>query len=81
MQIVHTMTGNYLRAQAREGIQSNGDSTYGGYIYRDTFVHYIEENVPLRMQIEVGSEDGILPAVCDFDNYTVTVTVDITPNE
>lgn len=89
MQIVRTIEGNYLRATGRENIQSNGDGTVGGVVYRDTFIVQVpvdnEPDIPVRFQIELGSEEvdvigALLPLPCDFDDYTVTVTIDVTPN-
>lgn len=82
MQIVHDLVGNYFAGFFREGIQSNGDGTSSGYIYRDTFWYHPdpETDEQHQMILEIGSQPGVLPAPCDFENYTVTVTIDITPN-
>ncbi len=79
MQIVHTMQGNLLRAQGREIVRSNGDGTTGDYLYADTFIETVDSE-PYNINIAIASQDGVLPSPTDFDDYTVTVTIDITPN-
>ncbi len=79
MQIIRVMQGNLLRVQGREVVQSNGDGTTGDYLYADTFIETVESE-PYNVNIIIASQDGILPSPTDFDDYTVTVTIDIPPN-
>lgn len=91
MQIVRQMGGNLLRMEGRTIIRSNGQNVYGGVKYHDTFLVLRDAdpndpNDPGAEQVEimVGSQitdyNSPLPPLLDFDNYTVTVTIDITPN-
>ncbi len=85
MQIIAEINGSSMKSEGRDLVLTLNDAPRRGYLYTNASRINLAEpgNPPLfrHLNVTLAGEDGLLPSPSDIDNYTITVTIDIVPNE
>ncbi len=88
MQIIANINGSTLKTEGQNVVRSLQGEPRSGYLYMNTIRPNVgpeigSGGIPMfrHLNITLAGEPDLLPPPSEIDNYTITVTIDIVPNE